>query len=106
MGLSRTWRLFLIAALLLAQQSSLVHQIWHGSAGGASIALQPSGDAGKGNPLCDQHSALKAVLAAIDAGTCPAVLAEVAASHPPATAVSVPSLPGLAPSSRGPPAFL
>jgi hypothetical protein len=106
MGLSRTWRFFLIAALLLAQQSSVVHQIWHGSAGAASLALQPSGDAGKGNPLCDQHAALKAVLAAINGAACPVVLAEVVAVHPLAPTLPSPSLPGLAPSSRDPPAFL
>jgi len=106
MGLSKTWRIFLIAALLLAQQSSVVHQIWHGSAGAASVALQPTGDAGKGNPLCDQHAALKAVLAALNGNISPVVLAEVAAVRPPAPALPSPSLPGLAPSSRDPPAFL
>ena len=106
MGLSRTWRFLLIAALLLAQQSSLVHQIWHGSAGAASVALQPSGDAGKGNPLCDQHAALKSVLAALNGFACPVVLVEVSALRAPVTTVPAPSLPGLAPSSRGPPAFL
>jgi len=100
------------AALLLAQQAALTHQVWHlGGEGSAPHAVALS--AGEDNPsdpaqarLCDLHSALGVVLGALDCGAAaaaPGTPAEplfVVAAHP---AASIPHRP---PASRGPPAFL
>jgi len=93
----RILRIFVALALLNAQHAALAHQIWH------------LGDHGKQpaqNQLCDQHDALGTVAGALD---CPIVL--FAGELPPdflhrTTALPSATTPGLAPSSRGPPALL
>lgn len=60
-------RLLLVFALLLAQAGAASHEIWHAS----TFAADGDGDAKtpKGNPLCDFHTALSAVLGAIHGGS-------------------------------------
>ena len=89
--------LLLAAALLSAQHAALAHAIWH-SAGHKSQPAQKS--------LCLQHDALGTVAGAVDAAivivpTEAAVAPEYRSLVPPAA-----KSPGLAPSSRGPPASL
>jgi len=96
MSLGRVLRVLLAAALLSAQHAALAHQIWHS-------VDQKSQPAQK--QLCGQHDALGTVAGAVDSGT-----VATPAELPPAFAVrsvTVPEArsPGLAPSSRGPPAL-
>ena len=98
-------RLLLVVALLFAQASGVAHEIWHAS---SLAAVDVDGDAKtpKGNPLCDFHTALSAVLGAVSGGN-PAVAPDVqpaiafAPAHDPATGLSA-----LTPRSRDPPALL
>ena len=82
---------------LSAQHAALSHQIWH-------VGDRDSQPAQK--QLCDQHDALGTVAAALDspalllAGDAPAGFSFLSMALPSA------NLPGLAPSSRGPPALL
>lgn len=93
----RALRILLALALMGAQQLALSHQIWH--AGKASS--QPAQE-----QFCGQHDALNTVAGALDApATLPAGAAPVAFSHSSLTLPAA-ATPGLAPSSRGPPAFL
>ena len=93
----RALRILLALALLGAQQLALSHQIWHAGKDGSQPAQKQ---------LCAQHDALGAVAGALDtppvafAGESPATSSIVCLALPSA------STPGLAPSSRGPPAFL
>ena len=97
MTAKRALRILLALALLGAQQLALSHQIWH--AGKASS--QPAQER-----LCVQHDALSTVAGALDAPTAlPAGSSSDAFSYLPVALPSV-ATPGLAPSSRGPPAFL
>ena len=93
-------RFLLVAALLAAQHSALAHGIRHP---GDEAPAQKTGT--RGDPLCDQHSALGTVLGAIDGAETPAPVA-------PARAVAIAIAPHacasaapLAPSSRDPPAL-
>ena len=97
MAVGRTLRILLALLLLSAQQTALSHQLWHFLDQGSQPAQ---------GQLCGQHDALGTVAGALDA---PAAL--FAGETP--TAFSFASLalrsaatPALAPSSRGPPAFL
>ena len=97
MTLARSLRIFLALSLLGAQQLALAHQIWHFGKHGPQPVQER---------LCDQHEALGTVAGAVDA---PAALFDGAApTETSYRSVALPSaaMPGLAPSSRGPPAFL
>ena len=108
MNLSRTWRLFLIAALLLAQQSALAHQLWHAASGEAraAVAKLDDGKAAGGNPLCSLHAALGDVLGALDNAVPLFAQAGLSPDAVLPAGYSAASLAALAPSSRGPPASL
>jgi hypothetical protein len=90
-------RVLLALALLNAQHAALAHQIWHLG----DHSKQPAQ-----HQLCDQHDALGTVAGAVDcpialfAGETPSDFLHRSAALPSATT------PGLAPSSRGPPALL
>jgi len=106
MILRRLARFFIAAALLVAQQSALAHQIWHyAAAPTAHFAADPHESGSGGNSLCDQHAALGAVLGALGSAdavpetTAPHLDAVPAAAHVVAPAATV------LPSSRGPPAL-
>jgi hypothetical protein len=89
--------LLLAAALLLAQQSALAHDIWHASGAGKT---QSQGG------LCKLHDALGTVLGTLDA---PPAAGALCALENHAFISHAPEAPGLAaplPSSRGPPALL
>jgi hypothetical protein len=104
MALGRTWRLLVIAALLFAQQVALAHQVWHVASGSSLAAAGSVADPAKGNPLCDQHAALKAVLGALNGQASLALLAELVPVLSLPTDIPAASLAALSPSSRGPPA--
>jgi hypothetical protein len=97
MTLARSLRILLALALLGAQQLALAHQIWH--AGKASS--QPAQE-----QLCVQHDALGTVAGALDAPIALVAGAAPAEFSRPSVALPSAATPGLAPSSRGPPAFL
>jgi hypothetical protein len=98
-------RLFIAAALLVAQQSALAHQIWHFAAAPTQHTTgggPQDTDAG-GKTLCDLHTALGTVLGAL--GSADAVAETIALrldSVPAAALVQVPAT-AVPPSSRGPP---
>jgi hypothetical protein len=97
MNLARSLRIFLALALLNAQHAALAHQVWH---------LGDHGTQPAQNQLCDQHQALGTVAGALD---CPIVqLSGAAPADFLYRSVELPAAtkPGLAPSSRGPPALL
>ena len=97
MNLGRGLRILFAVALLSAQHAALAHQIWHF----ADHGQQPAK-----NELCGQHDALGTVAGALDSpviqlsGEAPAGFLHRSVALPSA------ATPGLAPSSRGPPAFL
>lgn len=97
MSLGRILRILLAAALLSAQHAALAHGLWHS-------VEQKSQPAQK--QLCGQHDALGTVAGGISSLTAP-----LSADTPPAIlfcafALPAASAPGLAPSSRGPPALI
>jgi len=104
MILRRLARLLVAAALLLAQQSALAHQIWHYStAPAAHIAADSQKTDAGGKSLCDQHTALGAVLGALGgADAAPQILASRLDAVPAAALVAAPAA-AVPPSSRGPP---
>jgi hypothetical protein len=97
MSPGRILRLFLAAALLCAQQAALSHELWHLLDQGSQPAQQQ---------LCGQHDALGTVAGAVD--TAVPVFADERPSAPEYRSIVLPEAnsPGLAPSSRGPPASL
>jgi hypothetical protein len=108
MSLGRSSRFLLVAALLLAQHSALAHPIWHLGLGDAGVSpySQGASPVTNGNPLCAQHQALDAVLGALnDAAELPLSI-DSAPQRGDSPASPSASLAGLAPSSRGPPAFV
>lgn len=54
-------RLFLLFAVLLAQQTALAHQYWHAS---SKVAAAEQSSPVKGDALCDLHDLLGTVLGA------------------------------------------
>ena len=106
MYLSRTWRLLAIAALLFAQQVALGHQVWHASGSSSLSAPEVAGTPAKGNPLCDQHAALKAVLGALNGTASLPLVADLVPVLSLPADIPAASLAALSPSSRGPPASL
>jgi hypothetical protein len=93
---ARGLRILLAILLLSAQQAALSHAIFH---------LDRQGLPAEQRTLCDQHDALGTVAGALGSVVVPPVAVAV-----PVRACSVPDLPaasqpGLAPSSRGPPAL-
>ena len=97
MSLGRLLRVLLAAALLSAQHAALAHGMWHS-------VDQKSQPAQK--QLCGQHDALGTVAGAVNSI---AVASSAEAPAVPAffiVALPAAKSPGLAPSSRGPPAPL
>ena len=95
-------RLLLVFALLFAQTGSVTHEIWHAS----SLAADADSRAPQKSLLCDFHTALSAVLGAVD-GIRHAVPshAQAAIAFAPADAPAA-GRSTLAPRSRAPPALL
>jgi len=98
-------RLLIAAALLVAQQSALAHQIWHFSA--APVQHAAGGelrdtDAG-GTPLCKLHTALGAVLGALGSADAIAEFTALQADAVAGAALSQAPAASVSPSSRGPP---
>jgi hypothetical protein len=97
MRLARVLPVLLALALLSAQQAALSHQLWH---------LLDHGSQPAQKQLCDQHDALGTVAGALDSpilqlgGVVPANFSLCFIARP------LVATPGLAPSSRGPPALL
>ena len=96
-------RLLLVVALLFAQTGGVAHEIWHAS----SLATADlDGKAPKGNPLCDFHTALGSVSAAVScAHNAPEVGLQDNSSLIGAES-RAPRFSLLAARSRGPPALL
>jgi hypothetical protein len=105
MILRRLARYFIAAALLVAQQSALAHEIWHFAAAPAQHAAgaDPQGQVAGGKGLCDLHTALGAVLGALGSADATPVFAAPGADPVPATVLSPAPAAPLVPSSRGPP---
>jgi hypothetical protein len=97
-------RLFIAAALLVAQQSAIAHQIWHVAAPAQqATGVDPQDQDAGGKGLCDLHTALGAVLGALgSADATPEFTAPQADAVPAAALSPAPSAP-VPPSSRGPP---
>ena len=96
MKIARALRILLALALLGAQQLALSHQIWHVGDHGSQPSQQQ---------LCGQHDALGTVAGALHAPI--PLLAAQATTRLSFHSLELPSAsrPGLAPSSRGPPAL-
>lgn len=108
MILRRLARLFIAAALLVAQQSALAHPIWHFASAPAQFAAgfepgdaQDTGAGGK--RLCDLHAALGAVLGALGSADTALEFTAPQADAVPAAALSATPAAPVPPSSRGPP---
>ncbi len=108
MALDRLARFLLLAAFVVAQASALAHSIWHisSSLDGVRVAAVAADQDATGNPLCAQHGALDDVLGAVHGAAPRLVGISLAADRALQTVYSSASLAALAPSSRGPPAFL
>ena len=109
MLLDRAARVLVLAAFMVAQASALTHSIWHISASfdGTRLAAVAGADQDiSGNPLCTQHGALDDVLGAVHGASRCADKVRLAADAPLADRHASASVAALAPSSRGPPAFL
>lgn len=92
-------RVLLVAAVLLAQQAAVDHELWHAS--GAPTAQDSKSLAGK--KLCDFHDLLGTVLGAVSVAKLPlALLAFSDARFLPVSDRAAAGRP-LAPQSRGPP---
>ena len=96
MAPGRALRILLALLLLSAQHAALSHAVYH---------VDGRGLPAEQKLLCDQHDALGTVAGALDGAHLP-----VAAAAPPAAfdfiaELPAASTPGLAPSSRGPPAL-
>jgi hypothetical protein len=101
--------LFTAAALLLAQQAAISHQIWHlAGAGGQAFGAQNDQQhkAPKKDGLCDLHTALGTVLGAVSANAPASLLADLPDARVAAAAVSAVTVRPLPPTSRGPPTLL
>jgi hypothetical protein len=107
MVLDRAVRFLVLAAFVLAQAAALTHSIWHisFSVDGVRSADSASQDP-SGNPLCTQHGALDDVLGAVHGAPPSTSVVNLAADSALAAVHASASLAALAPSSRGPPAFL
>jgi hypothetical protein len=97
MSLGRVLRVLLAAALLSAQHAALAHGIWHS----IDAKSQPAQ-----KQLCGQHDALGTVAGAVDSSAVTASSESPAAPEFHGVTLPAAKSPGLAPSSRGPPAFL
>ncbi len=101
-------RLLIAAALLVAQQSALAHQIWHfaaapaGHAAGFAAGDPQETDAG-GNSLCDLHTSLGTVLGALGSADAVVRCAAPQVDAVPTAALSQAPAALVRPSSRGPP---
>ena len=95
-------RLLLVFALLFAQAGAAAHEIWHAS----SLAADGDVKTPKGNPLCDFHTALGSVSAALGCAHLPPEVTLQANSSFIGAESRAPRFSLLAAQSRGPPALL
>ncbi|MEA3192564.1 MAG: hypothetical protein QOD26_897 [Betaproteobacteria bacterium] len=106
--LRRLARYLLAAAFLAAQGAGVAHQAWHDASPVVAHADEAAGE-GKTpqkNLLCDFHTALSAVLGAVDGGShavAPHVQSAIAFARADAAA---PGHSTLTPRSRAPPTLL
>ena len=99
--LARLGRAFLIAAVLLAQQTALAHDFWH--AGTPQGVENPNSPSSKGNKLCDLHDLLGTVLGVLSAGSLVAPFVQAFDAQPLFVVQVAAETAPLAPHSRGPP---
>lgn len=94
-------RLFLVCAVLLAQQTALAHDLWHaaGAQAGAADSKSPTG-----KKLCDLHDLLGTVLGMVSAAAPHAKLLSLSDVGFVAGAYRAAQRRLLVPQSRGPPA--
>lgn len=90
-------RIFLVCAVLLAQQTALAHDLWHAAKGEVSQSSQ------KGGKLCDLHDLLGTVLGAVSAAPPQAQLLSFSDIGFGVAALSAPQIRPLVPHSRDPP---
>ena len=93
--------------LLIAQQGALSHQIWHAanSAAHSDAAPDTNNPEPKKTSLCDLHTALGAVLGALNGAPHGSQVDAFEQLRFAAAAPAEPRLVSLAPASRGPPAL-
>lgn len=91
-------RVFLVLAVLLAQQTALAHDLWHAGKGHAS---SPSSQ--KGAKLCDLHDLLGTVLGAVSAAAPLQQLLSLSETGFAAAPLLAPQVRALARHSRDPP---
>lgn len=97
MSFGRFFRVLLAAAMLSAQCAALAHEIWHAEAGKSQPAQKQ---------LCTQHDALGTVAGGLHTAAAQLPQESPASAAPRFQAMPEAAAPGLAPSSRGPPASL
>jgi hypothetical protein len=97
-------RLLLVVALLFAQTAGMAHELWHA----ASLAADGDGEVKtpKSNPLCDFHTALGSVSAALSSAHNPPDAGVQENSCRIGAAPRAPRFSFLSTQSRGPPALL
>jgi len=88
-------RVFLVVAVLLAQQLALAHDFWH--------ATPQAQKAPKGDKLCDLHDLLGTVLGALAGSSAGEDLLSFAEVDFVAAAIRAAGIRPLSPHSRGPP---
>jgi hypothetical protein len=97
-------RILLVVALLFAQTAGMAHELWHAS----TLAADSDGDVKtpKGNPLCDFHTALGSVSAALSSAHNPPDASTQENSCFIGAELRASRFSFLAAHSRGPPALL
>jgi len=97
-------RVLLVVALLFAQTAGMAHELWHA----ATLAADSDGDVKtpKGSPLCNFHTALASVAAALNSAHNPPDAGIQENSCFIGAALRAPRFSFLAAHSRGPPALL
>ena len=97
-------RILLVVALLFAQTAGMAHELWHAS----TLAADSDGDVKtpKGSPLCDFHTALASVAAALSSAHNPPDASTQENACFIGAEPRAPRFSFLAAHSRGPPALL
>ena len=101
-------RLLLVFALLFAQAAGVAHQVWHDAAPAVAHSDEAAGQgkAPQKNLLCDFHTALSAVLGAVNGASQAPLAAVQSAVAFVAADASADGLSGPTPRSRAPPTLL
>ena len=99
--LARLGRVFLVVAVLLAQQTALAHDFWH--AGAPQGVENPKSPSSKGNKLCDLHDLLGTVLGVLSGNAFEQDLLSLSDVGFAVVATSPAYASPLSPHSRGPP---